>query len=230
MGESVSMIRLVLFDIDGTLILTGGAGMKAFTEAFAEAFDLPNATESMEFAGRTDRGLAYEVFRANQIEPTQANFERFTEVYTQQLAKHLPADNTQPLPGVVELLDAIEARATPPMLGLLTGNLPLGAELKLTHYHLWHRFEFGAFGDTTEDRNEIAQSAFENAQGQFPNLSPSEILIIGDTPADIHCAQSIGARVLAVATGSYTEAQLAEHHPTFLAPDLTNLSLSLFNA
>ena len=224
------MIRLVLFDIDGTLILTGGAGMKAFTEAFAEAFDLPNATESMEFAGRTDRGLAYEVFRANQIEPTQANFERFTEVYTQQLAKHLPADNTQPLPGVVELLDAIEARATPPMLGLLTGNLPLGAELKLTHYHLWHRFEFGAFGDTTEERNEIAQSAFENAQGQFPNLSPSEILIIGDTPADIHCAQSIGARVLAVATGSYTEAQLAEHHPTFLAPDLTNLSLSLFNA
>jgi len=221
------MIRLVLFDIDGTLILTGGAGMKAFAEAFSEEFDLPHATEAMDFAGRTDRGLACQVFRANQIEPTQANFERFTEAYTQRLVKYLPADNTQPLPGVLELLDAIEAMPAPPTLGLLTGNLPLGAELKLTHYHLWHRFEFGAFGDTAEDRNEIAQSAFENAQGQFPKLRPTEILIIGDTPADIHCAQSINARVLAVATGGYTEAQLAEHHPTFLAPDLTRVSLNL---
>jgi phosphoglycolate phosphatase len=227
MGEFAPMIRFVLFDIDGTLILTGGAGMKAFSEAFAEAFDLPDATESMDFAGRTDRGLAYEVFRANQIEPNQANFERFTEAYTQRLAKHLPTDNTQPLPGVVELLDAIETMTIPPVLGLLTGNLPLGAELKLTHYHLWHRFEFGAFGDTTEDRNEIAQSAFENAQGQFPDLSPSEILIIGDTPADIHCAHSINARVLAVATGIFSEAQLAEHQPTFLAPDLTGVPLDL---
>jgi len=223
------MIRLVLFDIDGTLILTGGAGMKAFAEAFSEEFDLPHATEAMDFAGRTDRGLAYEVFRANQIEPAQANFEKFTEAYTQRLAKYLPADNTQPLPGVLELLDAIQTMTAPPVLGLLTGNLPLGAELKLTHYHLWHRFEFGAFGDTTEDRNEIAQSAFENAQGQFPNLSPSEILIIGDTPADIHCAQSINARVLAVATGNFSEAQLAEHQPTFLVPDLTGVTPDLFN-
>ena len=224
------MIRLVLFDIDGTLILTGGAGMKAFAEAFADEFDLPNATESMDFAGRTDRGLACQVFRANQIEPTQANFERFTEAYTQRLAKYLPADNTQPLPGVVKLLDAIEAMTAPPMLGLLTGNLPLGAELKLTHYHLWDRFEFGAFGDTTEDRNEIAQSAFGNAQGQFPNLSSSEILIIGDTPADIHCAQSINAHVLAVATGNFSEAQLAEHHPTHLAPNLTGVTLDILDA
>ena len=224
------MIRLVLFDIDGTLILTGGAGMKTFAEAFAEEFDLPHATEAMDFAGRTDRGLVCEIFRANQIEPSQPNFERFTDAYTQRLAKHLPVDNTQPLPGVVELLDAIEAMTAPPVLGLLTGNLPLGAELKLTHYHLWHRFKFGAFGDTTEDRNEIAQSAFENAQSQFPKLRPTEILIIGDTPADIHCAQSINARVLSVATGDYTEAQLAEHHPTFLAPDLTNVPLNLFDA
>jgi len=224
------MIRLVLFDIDGTLILTGGAGMKAFAEAFAEEFDFPNATEAMDFSGRTDRGLACEIFRANHIPPTESNFQRFTEAYSQRLAKHLPVDNTQPLPGVVELLDAIEAMSAPPTLGLLTGNLPLGAELKLTHYHLWHRFEFGAFGDTTEDRNEIAQSAFENAQGQFPNLRPTEILIIGDTPADIHCAQSINARVLAVATGGYTEAQLAEHQPTYLAPELTNVPLNLFDA
>ncbi len=224
------MIRLVLFDIDGTLILTGGAGMKAFAEVFAEEFDLPHATEAMDFSGRTDRGLACEIFRANQIEPIQSNFKRFTEAYTERLPKHLPADNTQPLPGVLELLDAIEAMTAPPMLGLLTGNLPLGAELKLTHYHLWHRFEFGAFGDTTEDRNKIAQYAFENAQGQFPNLSPSEILIIGDTPADIHCAQSINASVLAVATGNFTEAQLAEHHPTHLAPDLTTVTLDILNA
>ena len=230
MGEFAPMIRLVLFDIDGTLILTGGAGMKAFAEAFAEEFNLPHATEAMDFAGRTDRGLAYQVFRANHIEPTEANFGRFTKAYTQRLAKHLPADNTQPLPGVVELLDAIEAMPAPPELGLLTGNLPLGAELKLTHYHLWHRFKFGAFGDTTEDRNEIAKAAFEDARGQFPNLSPSEILIIGDTPADIHCAQSINASVLAVATGNFTEAQLAEHQPTHLAPDLTTVTLDILNA
>ena len=223
------MIRLVLFDIDGTLILTGGAGMKAFAEAFSDEFDLPYATEDMDFAGRTDRGLACQVFRANQIEPTQANFERFTEAYTQRLDKYLPADNTQPLLGVLELLDAIETMANPPVLGLLTGNLPLGAELKLTHYHLWHRFEFGAFGDTTEDRNEIAQAAFKIAKGQFPNLRPTEILIIGDTPADIHCAQSINAPVLAVATGNFTETQLAEHHPTLLASNLTGVTLDILN-
>ena len=84
MGVFAHMIRLVLFDIDGTLILTGGAGIKAFAEAFTEEFNLPHATESIEFAGRTDRGLACQVFRANQIEPTQANFERFTEAYTQR--------------------------------------------------------------------------------------------------------------------------------------------------
>ena len=224
------MIRLVLFDIDGTLILTGGAGMKAFSEAFAEEFDLPHATEAMDFAGRTDRGLAYQVFRANHIELTEANFHRFTKAYTQRLAKHLPADNTQPLTGVLALLDAIESMPAPPVLGLLTGNLPIGAELKLIHYNLWHRFEFGAFGDSTENRNEIARTALESARNQFPSLNPSEILIIGDTPADIHCAQSINARVLAVATGNFTEAQLAEHHPTFLAPDLTSVPLNLFDA
>jgi phosphoglycolate phosphatase len=229
MGEFAPMIRLVLFDIDGTLILTGGAGMKAFAEAFAEEFNLPHATEAMDFAGRTDRGLAYQVFRANHIEPTEANFGRFTKAYTQRLAKHLPADNTQPLPGVVELLDAIEAMPAPPELGLLTGNLPLGAELKLIHYNLWHRFEFGAFGDTTENRNDIARGALENAREKFPNLSPSEILIIGDTPADIHCAQSINARVLAVATGNFSETQLAEYQPTFLAPDLTDITLNILN-
>ena len=224
------MIRLVLFDIDGTLILTGGAGMKAFAEAFAEEFDLPHATEAMDFAGRTDRGLACEIFRANQIEPTQSNFERFTEAYTRRLAKHLPPDNTQPLPGVVELLDAIEAMPAPPVLGLLTGNLPLSSELKLIHYHLWHRFDFGAFGGDTENRNEIAQTALEKARTQFPNLNPTEILIIGDTPADIHCAQSINAHVLAVATGNYTEAQLAEHHPTHLAPNLTGITVDILDA
>jgi phosphoglycolate phosphatase-like HAD superfamily hydrolase len=224
------MIRLVLFDIDGTLILTGGAGIKAFAESFAEEFDLPHATETMDFAGRTDRGLAYQVFRANHIELTEANFHRFTKAYTQRLAKHLPADNTQPLPGVLALLEAIETLPVPPVLGLLTGNLPLGAELKLIHYNLWHRFEFGAFGDSTENRNEIARTALESARNQFPNLNPSEILIIGDTPADIHCAQSINAPVLAVATGNFTEAQLAEHHPTFLAPDLTSVPLNLFDA
>ena len=229
MGESAPMIRLVLFDIDGTLILTGGAGMKAFAEVFADEFDLPNATKSMDFAGRTDRGLACEIFRANQIEPTEAIFQRFTKAYTQRLANHLPEDNTQPLPGVVELLDAIEAMTAPPTLGLLTGNLPIGAELKLTHYHLWHRFKFGAFGDSTENRNEIARTALESARNQFPNLNPSEILIIGDTPADIHCAQSINAPVLAVATGNFTEAQLAEHHPTFLAPNLTGVTLDILN-
>lgn len=218
------MIRLVLFDIDGTLILTGGAGMKAFAETFAEEFQLPHATETMEFAGRTDRGLAYEVFRANGIPQTETNFRDFTQAYTDRLATHLPADNNQPLPGVLELIDAFEAMPTPPTLGLLTGNLPRGAELKLTHYNLWHRFEFGAFGDTTEDRNEIAKNALAQAQQDFENLAPTEILIIGDTPADIHCAQAIGAPVLAVATGSFSEEQLATHQPNHLAPDLTAIT------
>ncbi len=221
------MIRLVLFDIDGTLILTGGAGMKAFAQVFAEEFGLPHATESMVFAGRTDRALVFEIFRANHIEPNEEKFNHFAQAYTRRLNEHLPADHTEPLPGVCDFLDAIEAMQSPPILGLLTGNLPRGAELKLSHYNLWHRFQFGAFGDTTEDRNEIAKSAYEQARPLLPNLTPIEILIIGDTPADIQCGQAIGAPVLAVATGNFSEIELAAHHPTHLAPDLKSVSTQI---
>ncbi len=221
------MIRLVLFDIDGTLILTGGAGMKAFAEAFAEDFGLPHATESMEFAGRTDRALAYQVFRANNIEPTDANFDRFIDSYTRRLEGHLPADQTDPLPGVTGWLEAIETRSNGPVPGLLTGNLPRGAELKLTHYQLWHRFQFGAFGDQAELRDDIARDALTRAQHQFPGLKPSNILIIGDTPADIQCARAIGAPVLAVATGNYSETDLSGHQPTYCARDLNAITPDL---
>lgn len=230
MEESAPMTRLVLFDIDGTLILTGGAGVKAFAQTFAEEFGLPDATKSMQFAGRTDRALAFEIFRTNGIDPTEENFQRFCQAYTRRLANHLPADRTEPLPGVLEFLGTLETMPTPPVLGLLTGNLPEGARLKLSHYQLWHRFELGAFGDATVCRNEVAQTALEIARKKIPDLHPEEILVIGDTPADIHCAQAIGARVLAVATGQFTPAQLTEHEPTQVSENLAGIPPDFLNA
>jgi len=215
------MVRLALFDIDGTLIRTGGAGMKAFAKVFASEFNVPNGTDLISFAGRTDRAIVREFFTHHQIDPAEENFRRFFDSYVFWLDQALGQGSGRVLPGVQEILRRLRALPEPPAIGLLTGNVRLGAEIKLAHFSLWDHFQTGAFGDDHEDRNQIAAIALRRGQQLLQrDLRGNEVLVIGDTPSDIACAKAIGARVLAVATGSYELGQLEEHAPTWVVADL----------
>jgi phosphoglycolate phosphatase len=219
------MVKLVLFDIDGTLVHTGGAGIKAFAKAFAVEFGIPNGTEKMKFAGRTDVGLVREFFRLHQIEPDAEHFQRFFASYVFWLDHILAQSETTACPGIWELIRDLQALPDPPTLGLLTGNIRLGAEIKLRHFDLWKEFETGAFADDHEDRDQIAHAAHQRGSRLHGRkLRGEEIVVIGDTPLDIKCGRAIGANVLAVATGGATLAELKQHAPDWLANDLRELT------
>ena len=146
------MIRLVLFDIDGTLIRTGGAGVQAFAKVFETEFNAVDGFERLKFAGRTDVGLVREFFGFHAISPTPENFKRFFERYVFWLDQILQESEGWVCPGVWEFIDDLRALPEPPVLGLLTGNFRLGAEIKLRHFNLWEIFEVGAFADDHEER------------------------------------------------------------------------------
>ena len=219
------MIRLVLFDIDGTLVHTGGAGVKAFAKVFAEEFDAHDGLEKLKFAGRTDVSLVREFFKIHGIAETSENFARFFERYVLWLDHILAHSQTETCPGVWEMLAEIKSLPQPPLLGLLTGNLRLGGEIKLRHFDLWKMFATGAFADDHEDRDQIAVVA--KARGGRilgRNLRGAEVLVIGDTPLDIRCGRAIGAKVLAVATGGATLEELQRHAPDWAVNDLREIT------
>ena len=215
------MAGLVLFDIDGTLIRTGGAGEKAFARVCATQFGVPDGTVGLSFAGRTDRSIVREFFSQHDIEANEANFTRFFESYVFILDELMRASRGEVLAGVWTVLRALREIRPSPVIGLLTGNIRLGAEIKLRHHGLWDEFATGGFADDHEDRNCIA--AVAHARGERMagrSLTGREVVVIGDTPLDISCARAIGARVLAVATGNYSVNQLRSHEPDWLAADL----------
>ena len=219
------MIRLVLFDIDGTLVHTGGAGVKAFTKVFATEFNVPNGVERIKFAGRTDVNLVREFFVMNGIAPSAENFRRFFEPYVFWLDHILAQSRTEACPGIREFLRELRALPQPPLLGLLTGNIRLGAEIKLRHFDLWREFETGAFADDHEERDQIAHAARRRGSRLLRReLRGDEILVIGDTTLDIRCGRAIGAKVLAVATGGHEYDQLKAGSPDWVVEDLTRIS------
>jgi phosphoglycolate phosphatase-like HAD superfamily hydrolase len=215
------MIRLVLFDIDGTLVHTGGAGVKAFAKVFQTEFNAHDGFEKLKFAGRTDVSLVREFFKYHNIAETAENFERFFERYVFWLDYILGHSKTDACPGIWDFLAGLKELRRPPLTGLLTGNIRLGAEIKLRHFDLWKEFETGAFADDSEHRDQIAAVARERGRRLLGNgLRDQEILVIGDTPLDIRCGRAIGARVLAVATGGATLDELKRHEPDWAAQDL----------
>ena len=219
------MIRLVLFDIDGTLIHTGGAGVKAFAKVFATEFNAHHGVERMRFAGRTDTSLVREFFGLHGIPPTPENFSRFFTPFVHWLDHILAHSRTEECPGVRQWLRELRALPLPPLTGLLTGNIRLGAEIKLRHFNLWQEFELGGFADDHEDRDQIAHAARRRGRLRLDGaLRGEEILVIGDTPLDIRCARAIGAKVLAVATGGASLEELKRQQPDWVVEDLTCVS------
>jgi phosphoglycolate phosphatase len=208
--------RLILFDIDSTLINSGGAGLAALKLTSRKRLGCEENLEGIEVAGRTDSGIVRQILGKHGIEPTNENVWAFLDVYVELLELQLPKCQGHVLPGVKKLLVWIESQ--PHLtLGLLTGNIARGAQLKLEHYHLWKHFRFGAFADDHHDRNELGavacRRALEHTKCKF---SPSSVDIIGDTEHDIACGRAIGARTVAVATGSRSREKLAQSKPDFL--------------
>ena len=219
------MIRLLLFDIDGTLVRTGGAGVRAFAKVFATEFGAVDGFQQLNFAGRTDYSLVREFFSVHGIEPSPENFSRFFDRYVFWLDHILQESQVEVCRGIRDFLQAARQQSNPPLLGLLTGNIRLGAELKLRKVGLWDLFETGAFADDHEARDQIAAIARQRAERLLSEkLKGHQILVIGDTPLDIRCARAIGAKVLAVATGGCTLEEIRQHQPDWAASNLTEIT------
>ncbi len=219
------MVKLVLFDIDGTLVHTGHAGTQAFAKTFATEFKLHHGSEKMKFAGRTDVSLVREFFRIHGLPETPEHFAQFFERYVFWLDQILARSKTQICPGVWEFIRGLQNLPQPPALGLLTGNIRLGAEIKLRHFGLWDVFQFGGFADDHEERDHIAAAALARGRRVLgKNLQPQEIVVIGDTPFDVRCGKFIGAKTLAVATGGAKLDELKHLKPDWAVADLTHIS------
>ena len=219
-------MHIVLFDIDGTLINSGGAGTAAFKLAMADQFGVEKIGD-VPFAGRTDRAIVGDLFERHGIDNAPENWQRFVTAYVGALVHVLPTCQGRVLPGVVELLDELDRRDDV-IMGLLTGNVREGARLKLTHYDLVDRFPFGGFGDHHHQRADVAAEALAEAQRHLAcSADGHAVYVIGDTPEDISCARAIGATVVAVATGLPDITTLAAAEPDLLLDDLTDASALL---
>lgn len=209
------MKKLILWDIDGTIIVSHGAGFRAMARALTERFGATVDMETIDWAGRTDSWIAGEVLRVTGLPDSPENIHDFLEGYLEILPQELRAGRPgQVLPGILDLLEILRTRADV-VQGLLTGNLQRGAEVKLTHHKVWHYFEFGAYADDSPSRNDLGPYALRRAKEKHAvEFAPLDTFIIGDTPHDIECGKVIGARTIAVATGKYSVEELAGHQPT----------------
>ena len=219
------MTKLLLFDIDGTLISTGGAGGRAMARAFQDVFGFSNGLGSISMAGRTDAWIVAQMAAEHGLQYDADRFRAFHESYVRHLADEvvLPGPQKGVLAGVRPLLDTLVSHDNA-YLALLTGNFKRGAEIKLEYFDLWRYFSTGAFGDDSHDRNGLLWKALANVEGAGgPHVRPSEVVIIGDTPLDIAVAVAGGARSLGVATGSYDVDTLLESGADAALPDLGDL-------
>ncbi|MFV0445027.1 MAG: HAD family hydrolase [Planctomycetaceae bacterium] len=219
---SLQMSYVLLFDIDGTLLTTGGAGQLAMERALAKVFGLTTINGEILAAGRTDRAITSDLFREHQIVANAEDWSRFQAEYLSQLPDTMREQEGQILPGISALLTKL-ASLDNISLGLLTGNFRDGAALKLQHFDLDHHFRFGGFGDDHHDRDDVARVAMADASHHLGReIDPRRVWVLGDTPADVRCARAIGANVAAVATGIYSHQELQPTAPDLLFEDFAD--------
>ena len=220
--------RLVLFDIDCTLIDTGGAGLSAISAAAEKLFG--HEGPPLDLAGSTDSGIVRGLFEYFG-RPYDASLEaEFYEVYLPLMEANLNSDEFEGkvLPGVEALIASLENDGH--SLGLMTGNIERGAIVKAAHYGLAEHFQFGSYGDDHWDRNKLGPIALERANRHTGKLfSSDDVLVIGDTPKDVACAHAFGAPCLAVATGSFTVDQLRECGADQVLENLEGAEETLFS-
>jgi phosphoglycolate phosphatase-like HAD superfamily hydrolase len=211
---------LYLFDIDGTLLLSGGAGARALAGAFAARFGLAGAMDGVQLGGKTDPNIVEEVFLARLGRPpTAAEIDEVLDLYLPILRAELAAaSHFRLMPAVVEALDHL-AGLPGVRIGLATGNIRAGAQAKLERAGLWNRFELGGFACDHRDRHRLVARAIERA-GAVP---PDQVIVVGDTPFDVAAARACGVRVIAVATGSVGRDALAACEPDAVFDTLAEL-------
>lgn len=226
------MRRLILFDIDGTLLSTEGAARRGFHRALLDVYDTAGPIAEHRFDGKTDPQIARELLRLAGL--SDAAIDRglpdLWKAYLRELAAELarPGYRTRVYPGVAALLNELEARPDTMLLGLLTGNIEAGAALKLTSAGLAGRFRLGAYGSDGERRDALPALAVERARALVDHAyRGDEVVVIGDTPSDVTCGRSVGVRAVGVATGRYTTEELAAAGADVVFPDLSDTAAVL---
>lgn len=221
------MKRLVLFDIDGTLLTAQGAPRRAFRRAMLEVYGTTGPIATHAFAGKTDPQIARELLTAAGIADDEitAGLAQLWTRYLRELRHELarPSHRTLVYAGIHALLDSLEQRTADVVLGLLTGNIAEGAALKLESAAIRTEFRVGAFGSDCEQREGLPQVAVTRAHECVGiTFERHDIVIIGDTPNDVSCGRGLGARAVAVATGSHSVADLQQAGADAVFDDLSD--------
>lgn len=221
-AEAQTPTKIILFDIDGTLVLTGGAGVRAMTRAFEQLYAVSDAFRHLHTAGRTDAWILSDAAALHGVPIEQLH--RFPDVYLSHLTSEIeqPGPRKGTMPGVRELLDALAPRDDV-FLALLTGNYEHAARVKLEYFDLWRYFRCGAFGDDAPDRNGLVPKALARIRASgAPSADVANTVVIGDTPLDVACAAAAGARSIAVATGSHSADELRAAGADVVLQDLSD--------
>jgi phosphoglycolate phosphatase len=218
-------LKLVLFDIDGTLISARGAGRRAMQSALERVFGTSGGIGGYDLRGRTDTRIVYEVMGAEGWEPERVKerLDDFFEAYLAGLSSEIgDGRDVVTLPGVAAVVEQLE-RSREAILGLVTGNIEEGARIKLMPTGLWPRFRVGAFGSDHMDRRRLPSLAARRANALLGStFGPADVVVVGDTPHDIDCARAFGAVAVAVATGQYPRDKLLAERPDHFFDDLTD--------
>ncbi|HLJ54609.1 MAG TPA: HAD hydrolase-like protein, partial [Chthonomonadaceae bacterium] len=217
--------RLILFDIDGTLVLTGRAGLRAMNRSCEETVGHSTALTGVTVAGRTDWIILHEALANHGLSLDAVLLEKLRGLYVSHLAEEilLPGEGVKDvMPGVRELLEQLQRRSDV-ALGLLTGNFEEGARIKLQYFDLWKYFRIGAFGGDSADRNELVPVALRRARDRgMGDIPVSRVFVVGDTPHDVACAHAVGAVAIAVATGGYSVDRLRATGAEYVFADLSD--------
>lgn len=224
------MRKLVLFDIDGTLVLTGGAGLRAMNRAGRDLLGTDALLDGISIAGRTDWIILHDAVAKHGRTLDGDLFVRLRDLYVGYLREEIasPGQGAKGvMPGIPDLLGALRPREDV-ILGLLTGNFESGARIKLEHFDLWRYFACGAFGDDAADRNALVPFAVERARSRgFGTISYEDVVVVGDTPHDVACARAVGALPVGVATGTFTAAELRDTGAEIVMDDLSDIAAFL---
>jgi phosphoglycolate phosphatase-like HAD superfamily hydrolase len=198
--------KLILFDIDGTLISAGGAGTRSMNLAFHRLFGIRDAFSDISMAGKTDPQIMKEGLKMHGFPYMDGNVEKMKEMYLQFLHDEINNPHRTLKPGIEEALHLFRSRSMP--LGLLTGNLEKGAEIKLTPFGIYDFFLDGAYGSDDEDRDNLLPVAIKKFKQRGFEFLPEDCIVIGDTPRDVRCAKIHGSHCIAVSTGPYSKEDL----------------------
>lgn len=221
--------KLLLFDLDWTLIYTGGAGVRALDHAFEKIFEISDAMKTVSPDGKTDPAICREMIRVHlNRDPRDGEIEQLCQGYLKQLKVEIKkSPGYRILPGIPQLLEALN-KSSEVLMGLGTGNLEGGAAIKLARADFMRYFRFGGYGSDSEDRPTVLRKGVERGIALAGHkVAPRDVIVIGDNMRDVLAGKAIGATTIAVASGPMSEEDLAKTSPDHLFKDLSNTALVL---